>query len=291
VARRLLVILNPAAGGWRAQRRLGRVLAELGRLGCSVDLRVTGAPGEAEILARGAGRDFDLIVAAGGDGTANEIANGLAAGGPPFALLPLGTANVLAREISLPFAPRRLAAVIAGGMPRPIWPGRADGRLFLMMAGAGFDAEIVRCVGRRRKRRFGRLAFLPAILRALGYRPAEILARADGVDYRAASVILARGRHYAGGFVLAPAARLGEPLLHLVLFREAGPRAVLRALAGLALGRLDRLSEVAIVAARTVSLTGSPDVPLQLDGDPAGHLPVTIGLAAEALLLVQPEAL
>jgi diacylglycerol kinase (ATP) len=291
VVRRLLVILNPAAGGgWRARRRLARVLAELERLGCTIDLRRTAAPGEAAAFARSAGREYDVVVAAGGDGTASEVANGIAPG-QPVALLPLGTANVLAREIGLPWQPRRLAAVIAGGVPRPIWPGRADGRLFLMMAGAGFDAEILRRVTVCSKRRFGRLAFVPAILSALGYRPPEIVVRAEGGLYRAASVILARGRHYAGGFVLAPQARLDEPLLHLVLFREAGARAVLRTLVGLALGRLTRLPEVVIVATRTVSLSGSPGARLQLDGDLAGGLPVTIGIAEEPLLLVQPDPL
>ena len=99
------------------------------------------APGDAERLAREAEADFDIIVAAGGDGTLNAVANGMAAAPRPLALLPLGTANVLAREIGLPRRPERLAELIAAGPARPIWPGRVGDRLFLTMASSGFDAE------------------------------------------------------------------------------------------------------------------------------------------------------
>ncbi len=164
--RRALIIVNPAAGRSRSsRRRLDRVVAALERRGCAVVLRRAGpTSGDVERLAREAEADFDIIVAAGGDGTLNAVVNGMAAAPRTVALLPLGTVNVLAREIGLPRDPERLADLIAAGPARPIWPGRVGDRLFLTMASSGFDAETVAAVNPRLKHHVGRLAFAWAIL-------------------------------------------------------------------------------------------------------------------------------
>ena len=266
-----------------------RVVAELEKLGCSVVVRHTSPGVGARQLAREGAPGFDAVVAAGGDGTVNEVANGLYGGSRPLAIIPLGTANVLAREIGLPRDPARLAALIAGGEPRPIWPGRVGERLFLMMAGCGFDAAVVEAVDPGSKKRFGQLAFVGSILRALlRYRPCELRVCADGVEHRAASIVVAKGQRYAGRFVLAPQARLSEPMLQIVLFRKPGRGAVLRALAMLALGRVHRLPEVAIIGARTVTLDAATPIPVQADGEIAGHVPVAIAVAAAPLALIAP---
>src|SRR6266853_128139 len=127
------VILRRPQGG-----RLDRVVAGLERRGCAVVLRRAGpAGGDAERLAREAEAEFDIIVVAGGDGTLNAVVNGMEAAPRAVALLPFGTANVLAREIGLPHDPECLAALIGAGPARPIWPGRVGARLFLMMASSG----------------------------------------------------------------------------------------------------------------------------------------------------------
>ena len=289
-ARRLLVIFNPTSGrASRSERRLRRVLDELERLGCSVALRRTEARGDAERLAREAELDIDIVVAAGGDGTINEVANGL--GGAPrrLAVIPLGTANVLANEIGLPRDPRRLAAIIAAGRARPVWPGRVGGRLFLMMVGVGFDAAVLRRVDPALKRRIGKLAFFWPLLRALWrYRPGQLVLRSGGAEHRAFSAVIARGHFYAGRFVLAPAARLEEPLLHVVMLRQGGRWAMLRLSAAVGLGLAHRLPEVAIATGRSLSIAGPAPTPVEIDGDLAGGLPLAFELAATPLLLVQP---
>jgi len=293
VPRRILVIANPASGHpRRAASRLRRVVAELERHGCTVVIRHTGAAGDAERLAREAEPAFDLIVAAGGDGTVSEVANGLAAALRPMAVLPLGTGNVLARTANLPSAPRRLARLIAEEAPRAIWPGRAGERLFVAMTGIGFDAEVVAALSEPLKRRIGRLAFAWAILRCLQrYRRSEIVVEIDGASHRAASVVILNGRCYAGGFVLAPAARLDDRLLHVVLFRGTGRLAALRSLGAMLVGLLHRLPEVSVLAARSVRVTACPgaaDRPplVEIDGDIGGPLPILLEIAAAPLLLV-----
>ena len=143
--RHILIIVNPAAGRARfAERRVGRFVAALERQGCTVVLRRAGpSPGQVERLAGQAEPGFDAIVAAGGDGTISAVVNGLGGRAVPFGVLPLGSANVLAREIRLPRAPEALASLITTGPVSPIWLGRVGERAFVMMASAGFDSEIV----------------------------------------------------------------------------------------------------------------------------------------------------
>jgi diacylglycerol kinase (ATP) len=297
--RRVLIIANPAAGrSRRGRRRLARVVAALERReGCKVTLRRAGpgpAAGDAERLAREAEPDFDIIVAAGGDGTLNAVVNGLAAAAAmsaprPIALLPFGSANVLAREIGLPHRAELLAELIAGGNARPVWPGCVGERLFLTMASCGLDAEIVAAVDPRLKRRFGRLAFVWAmVVCLLRYRSCELTVRADGIDYRATGAIAAKGRFYAGPFVIAPQADIAEPVLDLVLFRRSGRFAVLRYLAALLLGRLARRDDILIVRTRGAVISASETVPVQADGELVGFLPVALGIAERPLFLVMP---
>ena len=293
--RRILVIFNPAAGRGRScAKRLSRVVAELERRDCTVTVLSTRAPGDAEHLAREADPAFDLIVAAGGDGTVNEVANGIFAESRPLAVLPLGTGNVLANEIGLPRDPQRLARVIADGTPKPIWPGRAGDRLFLAMTGVGFDAEVLGALDPCLKRRLGKLGYIWAILLCLcRYRRAEFIVSTEGGADRAASAIVTTGRLYAGRFVIAPDARLDVPLLHIVLFRRAGRLAVLRYLGAMLLGRLHRLADVSILTARRASVAaGRPAAAgssvVETDGEIRGRLPLKIEIAASPLLLVQP---
>ncbi|MGH7037730.1 MAG: diacylglycerol/lipid kinase family protein [Stellaceae bacterium] len=296
--RRILIILNPAAGQRRrARRRLRRVLAELARRGCAVTVRTTTGPGDAERLAGAAEAEFDLVVAAGGDGTVQEVANGLFGASRILGVLPLGTANVLACELGLPRQPKRIAAYLAEARPRPIWPGRIKGRLgdrlFLCMSGVGFDAAVVASVDPRLKRRFGKFAFLWAILKCLArHRPGTFSIGIDGAEHRVGAAVIAKTRFYAGCFVLAPAARAADPLFQVVLFPPGSRRAVLRVLAALALGIAHRAPGVRVIPARTVSLTADGEWPVQADGEivAGGALSATIAEQPLLVLAAGPPA-
>ncbi len=289
--RHILIIVNPAAGRARSsERRLGRFVAALERQGCTVVLRRAGpSPGQVERLAGQAEPGFDAIVAAGGDGTISAVVNGLGGRAVPFGVLPLGSANVLAREIRLPRAPEALASLITTGPVSPIWLGRVGERAFVMMASAGFDSEIVAALSPELKRRVGRLAFAWGFLVRLWHCPAcELTVRADGVEYRAAAVVAAKGRHYAGPFVVAPGADLAEPVLELVLLDRRGRWAMLRYATALFLGRVPRLGDIAIVRARQASVAGNRALPVQADGEIVGELPITLAVADRPLLLIRP---
>jgi diacylglycerol kinase (ATP) len=290
----VLIVFNPVAGAGR-RRRLARALLALRARGIRADLAETRGPGDAEALAReAAARGVAVVVAAGGDGTIAEVAAGLAGSGAALGVLPLGSANVLAWELGLPPSPEGAAAVVAAGRAAVLRPGLArlaDGRarLFVQMLGAGFDAAVVANLDPALKRRIGRAAYLWQSLRELPrYRFPAIAVDLDGVPGTAASVIVTKGRLYAGRYRIAPAARPGEPGFQVVLFRRPGAMQAALAGAALPLGLIPRLPGVEIVAARRISLSAAGYVPVQADGDAAGLLPLTVTDAPGLLRILVP---
>jgi YegS/Rv2252/BmrU family lipid kinase len=293
--RRLLIIRNPTAG--RRGGPFAGTLHRLRALGCQVEVRETAAPGDAEAWARdSAAAGYDVVVAAGGDGTIREVINGLAGipDAPPLAILPLGTANVLAVEIGLSSDPAALADTIAAGAGQPICLGRIRGQtgrgtVFTAMAGVGFDAHVVAGVDLGLKRILGKGAYVAEAFRQLvAYRFPRYRVVADGRAYEAASVIVANGRHYAGRYVCAPAAAIAEPLLHVCLFDSGGRLATLRYMVALQTGRLAARPDYRIVPARHVTIEAPAGEPVQADGDIVAHLPVDIDVVPGALRLVMP---
>ncbi|WP_170985042.1 diacylglycerol kinase family protein [Roseomonas sp. AR75] len=293
-AARVLIVFNPAAGAGR-RRRLSRALAALLARGLRPELAETRGPGDAETLARSAAqRGVGVVVAAGGDGTIAEVAAGLAGSAAALGVLPLGTANVLAWELGVPLAPERAAAAVAAGREAVLRPGFAqfgDGRtrLFVQMLGAGFDASVVAHLDLGMKRRIGRAAYVLQSLREMArYDFPPITVESDGVVSQAASVIVTKGRLYAGRYRIAPEARPHAPGFQLVLFRRPGALQAALAGAALPLGLIPRLPGVEIVAARHIRLSAAAPVPVQADGDPAGLLPAEITDAAGKLRILLP---
>lgn len=298
----ILMVFNPKAG----RRRLGRLrrtIAQLRRTGVQVELQATAARGDAERFAHEAGAglngyaSLDLLAVAGGDGTINEAVNGLiAAAGTgtetrlPLSIVPLGTANVLAREIGQQLSSGAAAAAVRG-QARQIYLGQANGRCFTIMAGAGFDAHVVAHVSTALKQRIGKLAYVWEALRQLFLFPyARYRVTIDGADYDAASVVVAKGRLYAGPYVAAPDARLDSPEFQVCLFQRGGRWNAIRYAVALAIGTLPRLSDYRIVSGRHVRIDGPPGDPVQGDGDIIAQLPVEIGLAPVSLSLMAPAS-
>ena len=164
---RIKLIANPVSGG-DARPRIQWAVAELQRLGAEVKLCLTGARGDArKSAAQALSEGFDRIVVAGGDGTLNEVVNGVASPALPIAFLPLGTVNVFALEAGIPLNLEQACALAVQGIPRRITLGRINDELFLLMASAGWDAEAVAHVRSGLKRFIGRLAYAVSALEVL----------------------------------------------------------------------------------------------------------------------------
>jgi diacylglycerol kinase (ATP) len=282
----LLIIHNPTAGR-RRRGLLARVSAALHAAGLGLETAATERRGDAVRLARAA-RDRATIAVAGGDGTINEAINGLAGGRARLALIPLGTANVLAAELGLPDDAEGLARIAAGGTVRAINLGEAalpgKKRRFSMMAGVGFDAHVVAHVPLGLKRATGKLAYgWQMLVEWLRLKPTRYRVIADGAVFDCASAIVAKGRFYAGRYVAAPEASLDRASFELVLFEKGGRLAVLRYALALGLGRLHKARGVRIVTARDISIAGDRQEPVHADGDMIGTLPARFSIAKERL--------
>jgi diacylglycerol kinase family enzyme len=245
-------------------------------------------------IARGA----DLILAAGGDGTINEVAEGMVHSQVPLGILPGGTANVLATEMKLGTRLESVASRLDECRPYRISVGHltADaGRLsrhFLLMAGVGLDAHIVYHMNARLKARTGKFAYWVAGWSLLGRRLPEFQVEADGRRMRCSFALLSKVRNYGGDFEIARQVTLFDDEFEVVLFEGASSLRYIPYFAGLAANRLQGMRGVNVLRANRVSLAhpeGSR-VYVQVDGESAGHLPAEIRIVPQALtLLVPPE--
>jgi YegS/Rv2252/BmrU family lipid kinase len=299
--RRFLVIRNPTAGR-RRPRMLEAVLANVRAQGLAADVLDTAARGDALRLAReaDAGR-YDVVVAAGGDGTINEVVNGLMARDRDelaLGIIPLGTANVLAREIGVGTRLKDVTGTLTAGAATPVTVGRlqeADGTesFFMLMAGTGFDAHVVAGVDSGMKRRFGKGAYIwRSLLKMIAYRDRRYRVDADGSTFEVSSAIVSNGRLYGGPFVIAPAADLRRPVLSVCLFERGGRWQVVRYGLALITGRLPLTSGYRVIEASRVSIEaiGTDAEPVQVDGDHTAALPALVTLAPRRPRLLMPRA-
>ncbi|NQU56306.1 MAG: YegS/Rv2252/BmrU family lipid kinase [Rhodospirillales bacterium] len=294
--KRILIIDNPTSGR-RSADFMGRVVSELVGLGVRVDIRVTEGPGHATQLAAAVEPDSqDCIVAAGGDGTVNEVLNGLAqlTDAPPLGIIALGTANVLAHELALPKKPAAIASVLFEGPLRMLYPGIIEcqgqpPRLFAQMAGIGMDARIVAGVSGTLKRLLGKGAYGIETARQWlkGGLPAYQI-DIDGVAHQAASMIIANGRLYGGRFMAAPDADIGTCGFDVLLL-GGGRVEMLANTAALITNRLSRASGVRMLKGQKITISGPVGEPIQADGDLVGTLPVSIKATPQPIMVIAAD--
>jgi diacylglycerol kinase family enzyme len=295
-----VLIYNPRAGKFERSggSLVGRLVDALRREGHNVTVAPTTGPGTAGAIARcHIDRGADLIVAAGGDGTINEIAEGMVHTDVPLAILPAGTANVLAVETRLGVKPERVAARLKDLRPRRIPVGRVvcEGgkvsRHFLLMAGIGLDAQIVYRVNAALKSRTGKFAYWVAAWSQLGRSLPEFDVEVDGRPYRCSFALVSKVRNYGGDFNIARSVDLLQDRFEVVLFEGRSTFRYARYFGGLVLNRLDGMEGLTIVRAREVKLTSPADsrIYVQIDGEYAGHLPAEIQIVPDALTVLLAE--
>ncbi len=291
---RVAIIANPTSGAGRAGRLLRQAVEVFRDAGLTVASAVTEAAGEAKAMAADLCDERTLIVAAGGDGTFNEILNGADLDRCVLSLIPAGTGNVLAKELGLAHNAVRVAHQILNGRVVRYDVGLCNGRRFACMAGAGLDAHVVRIIHRRRGRALRQWQYAPEVARAVLCRP-EWGIRAEIEGYCFASglsqVVVGNAHSYGGPIELTPAASPHDGLLDAVCLRLHGALPTTNALCCAALRRLHIAESVPYGRGARVRLTAeAEDVPVQVDGDPAGRLPATIELLPGAARLAVPAS-
>lgn len=284
------IILNPAAGNGGAGRLADTVRRNLGAH--SVELFVTTGPNDATAeAAKSAG--FDMVIAMGGDGTINEVVNGLPRG-VILGIIPMGTANVIALELGLPLNdPAKVATILANPEVIPFDTGCVGGRKFLLCSGFGMDAEVVRSVNPTLKSIIHKGAYVQAMaVKLLTHTPPRQIVTIDGQKkYNSYLTIVLNTSRYAGEFVLCPGASPCDGLLDVLIVKRGDPLflagLVPRALAGRGVaGR-----GVEVVKAKEVSVVSARPVPYQVDGDFAGTTPALISVCSGILQIAGPPGI
>jgi YegS/Rv2252/BmrU family lipid kinase len=269
--------------------------------GITVDSIATTRPGHAgEIARRAVDRGADLILVAGGDGTINEAVNGMVHSDVPLGILPAGTANVLANELgigkSMECAAEDLVRstrerVALGLISSDTASGRPDlRRHFLLMAGAGLDADIVHHLDQRMKQAFGKVAYWIGGFSKVGRRIPEFTVQAGGREYRASFALLSRVRNYGGDLEIAPTISLLDDEFEMVLFEGESSLGFLKYMLAIVVRQQQTMRGITILRTRQAEFSASKDskIHLQVDGEYAGLAPARVELVPNALTLLVP---
>jgi YegS/Rv2252/BmrU family lipid kinase len=289
---RVGLVSNPTAGGGRHAGHGERAEECLRHRGLDVIVRATKAPGDATRAAAELAPQVEAVVAVGGDGTVNEVVNGLAGTGIPLGIVPAGTVNVLALELCLPFDLAQACDVVAAGRTRLLDLGTVDGRGFLLMTGAGLDALTIRRLDPRAKRRFREAAFVWEGLRTfLEEDQPEFPLAVDGHELSARFAVVGNCRYYGGRFGVTTRADPADGLLDVLVFRGKGLLTNLSFWLGVPWGGHLRHPQVTYLRGQRVEL-GPPDqgeVWFQTDGELAGRLPAVVTVRPAALKVFVPS--
>lgn len=286
---RCLVLINAHSG--RAQEAEAAVESlRAAGLECAIERPPSKAAARRLLKERAAA--FDALVVAGGDGTLHGLADRLAEAGKPLGILPLGTANDLARTLHIPFDLTGAAAVIAGGRRKHIDLGRAGDSLFFNVATIGLGAEVPRFHSGERKRRLGILSYPVSLW--LAWREnrsfrARIQCDGDYAQGRFIHIAIGNGPHFGGGLVVDEACRIDDETLYLYAIKPVGLWRLLRLAPWIRSGHLKPWPEVLTLRGRRISVRTPRRRRINLDGELSGYTPRSFSVEPKVLEVFVPE--
>ena len=285
--RRIAVILNPAARSQRAERLRARIEA----LGEGAVLQATSRGGEAESLARAAVKEgFDTIVAAGGDGTVNEVVNGIAGTDAALGLLPLGTMNVFATELGLPVNDLDACwEIVQGNGTRRVDLPSANGKHFVQLAGVGFDAQVVQETSQAFKRSFGPLSYIVNAAQIAARPPPQLRIESENaVTQEGSFVLVGNGRLYGGPFPFFKQAVIDDGLFDVLVFKRLNYLEIVRYMQDVIFSSQITSPEVEYFQTTSLRVTSESAVPVEIDGELIGNCPVDFQINHHGLRVLAP---
>ena len=288
--KRCRLIRNPTAGvNWSHALRQ-RVLDRLMDWIPSIEITTTQSRGHATQLAReAAASGCDLVIAAGGDGTLNEVINGITGSGTAVAFLPSGTGNSIAYSLGLPLHPLADVTALRRGQVREAYLGLADGRYFALMVGIGFDAYAVKKVRYGIKRILGRASYIVSGSGALlGYRYPIFTVKIGKKSYTGSTVVIAKSQYYASRFRMAPDVSLEKPEFQVFIFTGRGALTYLKYVGAVVMNRHMRLSDVISIKANEIQVSPQTGLLAHMDGDVLPNIPAEIRIADERIRILFP---
>ena len=287
-----VAIVNPSTGR-RAVDDLTRLLCRELSKSYSLEVQLSEHAGHTTELARLAGRTANLVIAVGGDGTVSEVATGLLGSQARLGIIPVGSANVIARGLGIPHAAARAARLLCGPHDIRILDAlRLGDRLALHMVGCGFDALMVEAAPKALKRAVAWFAYVPAALANVNEGPWRFEFTVDDYAHVATAKMILIAN---GSFILEPRFELGSGIraddgkLDVLVFSPPNLVAATSVASRLALGQLEGSPHVEHYRGRTVQIHSDPPAPVEADGDAAGTTPITIEVVPAAMSVIVPR--
>ncbi len=289
----VLIIVNPVAGGGRAGKLIPELHKRLKHYGIPYELVKTDAPDHATHLAEEAGNNnFDAVCAVGGDGTVNEVINGLGPEGPVFGVIPLGTGNDLARSLGISLQPLESVSLLAGGRIRRIDLGKEKDRLFSIIAGVGFPAEVMHRTNNYKGLLRGSMAIAYNVVKTVSLLqpiPLELDLDGEKLIRQASGVFILNTRFTGGGLMVAPDADPQDGLLDVVIMNNLSRGGLLGLLPRVYSGGHRNHPQVEFHRASKINLTTVADYPKMFDGSIYGSTPLQVGVIHQKFRVICPE--
>jgi len=290
-----VIVYNPTAGQKDRRQQINGVIDRARGQGIELINAPTTGPGDAtEIVKTFLKRGLDVVVASGGDGTISEAAAGMVGSAVPLAVLPAGTSNVLAVELGIPRDVDAAEALLTEGVPTPIPIADAEGRPFLMWAGAGLDARVMGKMNLTLKRLLGRGGiFFTAANQFARYEFPRLEVEIDGQKHDATFAVISRARHYAGNWIIAPNAKISGPAFEVLLFQHRDHAKLFRMFLEMQRGNAGHLADglARVVRGRDASIRSLEkyQVEVQVDGDCVLETPIRCRVRDETINLLLPH--
>ncbi len=291
--KKVFVIVNPIAGGPKLVRYEKLLKNFFSKYKISYSYKVTSKPAEAIQLAKNAAKEkYELVIAAGGDGTINEVVNGIINSKSILGIIPLGTINILAMELGIPQNFTKALNLILTGSVKAIDIGKVNDRYFVLMAGFGMDSYAIYRTNLKLKKYIGALAYvISGIYSIFKYPPHKISVNIDNhrIDDTGYFVVVENVPSYGGKFKIAPYADVNDGLLDVCVFKKTGIFHTFRYFLGIALKKHIHYPDVRYYQCKKVELASNHNVLVHTDGDVIGSLPAQITVLRKKLKVLVPE--
>ena len=292
--RHAVIIANPTSGSYiYHKRQLEETIDFLREYGWQIELKLTRASGDAQRLTKEAVETkMDVVIAAGGDGTINEVIQELVGSETALGVLPIGTANVWAREMGIPLDIAGASEILAYGRTRHIDAGSVNGRYFLLMVGIGFDGEVTRVVEKKFLKRLGVVGYLLASFwLSFGYDSFAVTAKIgeEEIKTRALQIVIGNTQLYGGAVKFTWQAQCDDGLLDVCIVRKRSKFRRIFIVLDFLFRRKQRSQWVSYDKSATVELQTRKPVAMQIDGDSCGNTPAIFTIAPRALKVIVPR--
>ena len=281
---KILVILNPAARSERAKGTWQKIQSLP-----AATVKTTSAPGDARQLAEWAvTQGYRTVVAAGGDGTINEVVNGIVGSDVELGVLPVGTMNVFATELGLPSNLAKAWAVVREHHVRRIDLVRANEQYCVQLAGVGLDAQVVQATSWNFKKNFGPLSYLISAAQIASRTPPKLVIEHADQRLEGSFVLIGNGRYYGGPVAFFKDARIDDGKLDVLIFKNLGYLDIARYLGMILMGMHTDLADVEYFQTKKVRVSSEEEVPVEVDGEVVTRLPVTFRISSRKLKVLVP---